>query len=222
MTKKIKLLIVDDHVILRDGLVSLFDPQPDFDVVGVAGAVSEAVEKALKLEPDLILMDIGLPDGTGVDATKAILARLPKIDIVILTLHDSDELLMDTIRSGAKGYLLKTTPAAQVIASLRALERGEPALSRQMTGRVLSGLVKEKHTSEEVELALNQLTTRELEVLSEISKGATNSEIAERLYISVNTVKNHVHEILSKLELKNRREAALLAHRQGLNKHTIE
>jgi DNA-binding NarL/FixJ family response regulator len=218
MAKKIKLLIVDDHVVLRDGLVSLFTPQPDFEVVGEAGTVSEAVTKACDLEPDLVLMDIGLPDGSGVEATKAILARRPDTDIVILTLYDSDELLMDAIRSGAKGYLLKTTPAARVIASLRALVRGEPALSPRMTGRVMAGLASEKHPTDEEKIsAIDHLTARELEVLGEISKGATNKEIAERLFISVNTVKNHVHEILNKLELKNRREAASFAIRHELD-----
>ncbi len=221
MTKKIKLLIVDDHVVLRDGLVSLFNPQPDFEVVGEAGTVREAVDRACELEPDLVLMDIGLPDGSGVDATREILAHRPNTNIVILTLHDTDELLMDAVRSGAKGYLLKSAPAAEVIASLRALERGEPALSRQMTGRVLAELAGEKHSAHEDSSALEQLTPRELEVLGELSKGATNGKIAEHLFISVNTVKNHVHEILRKLDLKNRREATRFAIQHGLNKrHT--
>lgn len=217
MARKIKLLIVDDHVVLRDGLVSLISPQPDFEVVGEAGTLSEAVTQACELKPDMVLMDIGLPDGNGVDATKTILAQRPETNIVILTLHDSDELLMDAIRSGAKGYLLKSAPAAEVIASLRALARGEPALSRQMTGRVLAGLASEKHPPHEQSPAIEQLTPRELEVLNELSKGATNGEIAERLYISVNTVKNHVHEILNKLDLNNRREAASFAIRHGLD-----
>jgi len=217
MTKKIKLLIVDDHVVLRDGLVSLFSPQPDFEVVGEAGTLSEALSMACELEPDLVLMDIGLPDGSGLDGIKEILSHRPETDIVILTLHDSDELLMEAIRCGAKGYLLKNASATEVIASLRALGRGEPALSRQMTGRILTGLATEKHLPQEFRQAIDQLTPRELEVLQELSTGATNREIAERLFISVNTVKNHVHGILSKLELKNRREAELLANRQGLN-----
>jgi len=217
MAKKNKLLIVDDHVVLRDGLVSLIGPQPDFEVVGEAGTLNEAVTKAYELKPDLVLMDIGLPDGSGVDATKAILAQRPETDIVILTLHDSDEILMDAMRSGAKGYLLKSAPAVEVIASLRALARGEPALSRQMTGRVLAGLASEKHPLREQSPAIEQLTPRELEVLGELSRGATNGEIAERLYISVNTVKNHVHEILNKLDLNNRREAASFAIRHGLD-----
>jgi len=216
--KKIKLLIVDDHVVLRDGLVSLFSPQPDFEVVGEAGTVSDAVKKACELEPDLVLMDISLPDGSGVDATREILAHRPETYIVILTLHDSDELLMDAVHSDAKGYLLKSAPAAEVIASLRALDRGEPALSRQMTGRVLAGLAEEKNFVQEDNSAIDQLTPRELEVLGELSKGASNGEIAEYLFISVNTVKNHVHEILRKLELKNRREATQFAIQHGLNK----
>lgn len=127
MAKKIKLLIVDDHIILRAGLISLFSPLPDFEVVGDAGTLSEAVTKACELKPDLVLMDIGLPDGSGVDATKEILTHRPETDVVMLTLHDSDELLMEALRSGAKGYLLKSTSAAQVIASLRGLEQGEAA-----------------------------------------------------------------------------------------------
>jgi len=218
MAKKIKLLIVDDHVILRDGLVSLFSPQPDFEVVGEAGTLGEAVIKACELKPDLVLMDIGLPDGSGVEATKEILAQRPETDIVMLTLHDSDELLLAAIRSGAKGYLLKTTPAAQVITSLRALERGEAPLSPQMIGHILAELASEKPPSYENNPVVQKLTTRELEVLREVANGATNREIAHRLFISVNTVKNHVHEILNKLEVKNRREATFFAIRHGLNK----
>jgi len=214
----IKLLIVDDHVILREGLTSLLGTQPDFEVVGEAGTASEAVTKACELKPDIVLMDIGLPDGSGVDATRAILAERPETNIVMLTILDSDNMLLEAIRSGAKGYLLKNTTAVNLIRSLRALGRGEVALSRQMTGRIVAGLASEDHSSQERDAVLNQLTRREVEILRKVSSGASNQEIAEQLFISVNTVKNHVHDILAKLELKNRREATLFAIQHGLNK----
>jgi len=218
MTMKNRLLIVDDHVVLREALSDFLDHQPDFEVVGEAGTMNEAVAKAIELEPDMILMDVGLPDGSGVEATRSILTQRPDIKIMMLTINDSDETLLDAIRSGAKGYLMKNTTSNSLIASLRALGRGEVALSREMTGRVMAGLAKGRSSSRETNSAADQLTSRELEVLVEVSNGATNKEIAEHLFISVNTVKNHVHDILEKLGLKNRRQAALFAIRHGLNK----
>lgn len=218
MMNKIRILIVDDHVVMREGLVSLLSLHTDFEVVGEAGTLSDAVEKAREMEPDTVLMDIGLPDGTGVEATRKILAERPETRIVMLTIHDTDEMLLDALRSGARGYLLKNTSATNLIGSLRALSRGEAALSRMMTGRVLTKLAGENHSSQEREAALSQLTARELQILQKISSGDTNKEIAKELVISVNTVKNHVHEILGKLNLKNRREAGLYAVRHGLDK----
>jgi len=215
---KTRLLIVDDHVVLRDGLASIFNSQPDFEVVGEAGTSNEAVARADKLKPDLILMDIGLPDGNGVAATSAILAKNPDINIVVLTLHDSDELMLEAIRNGAKGYMLKNTPAIKLIAALRALKNGEAALSRQMTSRLIEELASEKKTPQSRNTEIDQLTAREQEILKEISSGASNQEIANQLFISVNTVKNHVHDILKKLKVKNRREATLIAIRNGMDK----
>ena len=143
MTSNLKILIVDDHVVLRNGLASLLNLQPDFEIVGEAGTVAEAVLKASNLRPDLILMDIELPDGTGVEATKTILSQFPDINILMLTIYDSDEKLMNAIRSGAKGYLLKNTTSKNLIETLRALGRGEVVFSREMTGRVITGLTKE-------------------------------------------------------------------------------
>jgi len=218
MVKYMRILIVDDHAVLREGLASLLDHQPDFEVVGEAGTMSDAVMKAGELKPDLILMDISLPDGSGLEATRAILKQAPDTNIVILTIHDSDELLMDAIRNGARGYLMKNTSSKDLITSLRALRRGELALTREMAGRVISGFSSDAEQSQKRERVVDQLTSRELEVLMEVSSGATNKEIAERLFISVNTVKNHVHDILDKLGLKNRREATLFAIRHRLNK----
>jgi len=217
MDEKTKILIVDDHTVLREGLTSLLNSQPDFEVVGNVGTVNDAIAAACNLNPNLILMDIGLPDGTGVDATKAILAKRPNTDIVMLTIHDSDEMLFDAMRSGAKGYLMKNTSMNNLISSLRSLERGEAAISRKMTRRILSGLVNDQDTRPGDD-AIQQLTAREVEILAEVSSGATNKEIAERLFISVNTVKNHIHDILRKLDLKNRREARMFAIRNGIKK----
>lgn len=216
MTGKIKVLIVDDHVLLRDGLIRLFEPQADFEVVGDVGTVRDAVTKTLELEPDLVLMDIWLPDGDGVEATQTILAKRPKTKVVMLTMHESDESLFAAIRSGAKGYLLKNTPAVKLVAALRALGRGEAALSREMTGRLMNEFVRIGKLQPLDSTGLDSLTTRELEVLQHLATGATNREIASQLFISENTVKHHVHSILKKLKMKNRREVADFTNRQGL------
>ena len=140
----------------------------------------------------------------------------------MLTIHDADEILLEAIRSGARGYLMKNTTARNLIDSLRALTLGEVAVSKEMTERIMVELVNEKKSLREETVVINQLTARELEILREISSGATNKEIAERLFISVNAVKKHIHEILGKLQVKNRREAGLFAIRHGLKKNTLQ
>jgi DNA-binding NarL/FixJ family response regulator len=193
-----RVLIVDDHVLFSEGLASLLNAQPDFSVVGQAGSVGEAIILARELCPDLILMDFGLPDGTGLEATQAILAERPTTMIVFLTVHEQDERLFAAIRSGAKGYLLKNVPVAKLLAHLRGLERGEAAISPTMTSHILGEFARMSpaHESSQVE--------------------ASNREIADRLCISENTVKNHVGNILAKLDLRNRREAASFARRYRL------
>lgn len=211
-----RILIVDDHVVLREGLASLLAGQPDFEIVGEAGTVAEAIVKVAELEPDIVLMDYGLPDGTGVEATREVLARWPETNIVFLTVHETDDELFGAIRSGAKGYLLKNVPVSEMLKKLRGLARGEAPISGQMVSRILAQMAREQHTAALDDELLGQLTPRELEVLQEIARGATNQEIAESLYISINTVKNHVHNILKKLEVKNRHGAAKLAADRGL------
>ncbi len=210
------VIIVDDHILFREGLVSLFNGKSNFKVVGEAGSVREAIELAREVHPDLILMDFSLPDGTGLDATRAILRVLPETKIVFLTVHEDDSRLFDAIRSGAKGYILKNLPISKLFASLEAVERGEVALTRSMTSRILdrvAGLIPEQ---EPVPPEAARLTARELEVLQLLERGATNREIATELVISERTVKNHVSNILSKLNLKNRLEAARYARRYGI------
>jgi DNA-binding NarL/FixJ family response regulator len=171
---------------------------------------------ARQVQPDLVLMDFTLPDGTGLDATQAILAERPETLIVFLTVHEEDDRLFAAIRGGAKGYLLKNVPVAKLLERLRGLEQEEAAISPALTSRILQEFSRTRAVHEPDGAALAQLTPRELEVLQELATGATNREIAERLYITENTVKNHVSSILSKLNLQNRREAARFAHQCGI------
>lgn len=207
-----RVLLVDDHILFREGLVGLLDSQPDIDIVGEAGSVGEAIEMTCDLQPDLVLMDFSLPDGTGLDATQAILSKRPETKIVFLTVHEEDDRLFAAIRSGAKGYLLKNVHVAKLLAFLRGIERGEAAISPAMTSRVLNEFARLEPKRELS--SSDELTTRELEVLGELVKGASNREIADHLVIAENTVKNHIRNILSKLDLKNRREAAEFARRK--------
>ncbi len=211
-----RMVVVDDHAILRDGIVSIFKAQSDFEVVGVADSVASAVEAARNLAPDLMLMDYGLPDGTGLDATRRILSAQPEINIVLLTVHEEDDLLFSAIRSGAKGYLLKNINADDLLSKLRGLYQGNAALSSAQTRRILSEFARTEPAPSTKQVEENPLTARELEVLSLIASGMSNRDIGAQLHISRHTVKNHVHNIIEKLGAKNRREAVRLAVEKGL------
>jgi len=211
-----RILIVDDHILFREGLTGLLRSQADMEVIGECGSVAEAVEHALRDQPDVVLMDFSLPDGTGLDATRTILQALPQTQIIFLTVHDNDERMISAIRAGAKGYLLKNLSVNKLLASMRALERGEAAISRIAMAKILEEFAQSTPSSPQQPNPLIGLTSREIEVLKELSDGITNQEIATRLYISENTVKNHIHNILEKLLLSNRREAIEFARKNGL------
>ena len=210
-----KLLIIDDQILFREGLMSLFRSTTDFEMVGCAGSVHEGCELALSYKPDIILMDFSLPDGTGLDATRAILARSPDCKIVFLTVYEADENLFAALRLGAKGYMLKNVSSTDLLSSLRALDRGEMAVSRKMMTTVMDEFSHTRSLDSGNEKLLTKLSPREMEILQEIEAGATNLEIAEHLFLSVNTVKHHIRNILSKLDLKNRRQAGSLAHQNA-------
>jgi DNA-binding NarL/FixJ family response regulator len=210
-----KILIIDDQILFREGLMSLLRSTPDFDMVGCAGSVFEGSELAELHKPDIILMDFSLPDGTGLDATRTILARLPDCKIIFLTVYAADENLFAAMRLGAKGYMLKNVSSTDLLASLRALDRGEMAVSRKMMSTALNEFSRVSWSEESAENLTAKLSPREMEILREIEAGATNLEIAEHLFLSVNTVKHHIRNILSKLNLKNRRQAASLASQTG-------
>lgn len=212
-----KVLVVDDHVLFREGLVSLLKADEYFKVVGQGGSVHEAIDLARKLKPDLILMDFSLPDGDGAEASAAILAEQPNCKIVFLTMHDANENLFAAIRSGAKGYLLKNVPVADLVASLKSVEKGEAAISGSMTLRILEKFTQQEgETGDTTRNLRDVLSQREIEVLREVACGASNAEIAAKMFLSVNTVKHHVHNILAKLGVENRREAIQYARQAGL------
>jgi two-component system, NarL family, nitrate/nitrite response regulator NarL len=205
-----KILVVDDHILFREGLTSLLRSTSYFEVVGSAGSVYEAIQLSRELRPEIILMDFSMPDGTGIDATRVILPELPHCKIVFLTMYESDDKLFEALRAGAKGYLPKNTPSPNLTASLRALSNGEMALSRQLMSRVVDEFSRTVR-SEPNERDFSRLSVREWEVLHELENGASNQEIAQHLCLSENTVKHHIRSILEKLQVPNRREAGLMA-----------
>lgn len=210
-----KILIVDDHILFREGLAAIIRPERDFEIAGLAGTVKEAVDMAALTKPDLILMDFSLPDGTGADATRRILEAYPLCKIVFLTMSEQDDDLLEAIRSGAKGYLLKNMQPQKLIVALRSVQKGESALSRSMTMRLMEELSRTKKPEYPQE---STLTHREMDVLRAIASGMSNQEIAKHLFISENTVKYHVHSILGKLGLTDRKEVIAYAREHGLMK----
>ena len=212
-----KILIVDDHILFREGLVGLFRSTPDFVVLDQAGSVEEAVEKAFHHRPDIILMDVSLPDGTGLDATETILEEMPECKIIFLTVYETDENLMYAIQLGAKGYMLKNISSSSLISSLRALDQGELAMSRKMMSKALENSFS--RPSSNSRNLLPKLSPREMDILYQLQNGASNNEIAQSLFLSENTVKHHVHSILEKLEVENRRQAGSIAKQLGLKKN---
>jgi DNA-binding NarL/FixJ family response regulator len=217
-----RVLLVDDHVLFREGIASLLGTQADLNVVGGAGNVREAIEKARELEPELVLMDFVLPDGTGVEATEAILADSPHTKIVFLTVYDDDKRLFAAIRSGAKGYLPKSVAVDDLLIYLRRVGRGDAAITPDLTARILDKFAQLEPRGAVPHTAVADLTERERQVLGELATGATNQEIARRLVISEQTVKNHVSHILAKLKLRSRYEAADVARRIGIPRNGFD
>jgi DNA-binding NarL/FixJ family response regulator len=213
----IRVLLADDHALFREGLAGIIAAQPDFDVVGEAGDGLEALVKARELAPDLILMDISMPGCDGLEATRRIKRELPTTTIVMLTVRDEDEKLFEAVRSGAQGYLLKSIRSRDMLAMLRRAVQGEAALTPALAGRMLEEFRRLSQRApglSDGEAAT--LTPREQEVLSLAAEGKADKEIAEALYLSLHTVKSHMRNILAKLHVSSRYEAAQLARDRGL------
>jgi DNA-binding NarL/FixJ family response regulator len=211
-----RILLVDDHFIFREGLASLLDSQPDMTVVGKTDSAEEAVRLAQEDNPDIILMDYVLPDGTGVEATRKILAKMPDCKIVIMTVHEDDAHFFSGISSGAVGYLPKRIKVQDLFEFLRGIQNGEAAVPGSFVSRIVKRFAEMQTNHETTPSPIAKLTPREREVLHEINAGASNRAIAEHLCITERTVKAHVSNILAKLGLESRHQAAHFARRHNM------
>jgi len=213
MSIPITVLLVDDHEVVRSGVSAFLASQPDFEVIGEAKSGTEAVNLALKHVPDVVLMDLVMAKMDGVEATRQVKTVSPRTKIVVLTSYHQDEYIFPALQAGAISYILKDVKMDELADALRRASQGEATLHPRVASRV----IQELHGANREELnPYTELTDREMEVLKLIAKGQSNSEIAESLVISVNTVKGHVSNILSKLHLADRTQAAVYAWQQGI------
>lgn len=213
MTSPLRVFLVDDHQLVRSGIRLFLDKQADITVVGEAASAEEALGLVGELAPDVVLMDLGLPGMSGVEATGLLTRQHPQVKVVVLTSFVDDEHILPAIRAGALSYILKDVSTADLVATVRKAANGEAVMHPQVAARVMREL---REPARGTVPAPTMLSEREFEVLRLIASGATNTEIAERLVISEHTVKRHVSNILSKLQLADRTQAAVYAWREGL------
>lgn len=214
---KQRIILVDDHEVVRIGLKTLLDRHPDFDVVGEASSAREAVEKTTSLKPDVVVMDIRLPGTSGIDACEEIVKRFPDTKVLMLTSYAEDEMLFSAIRAGASGYVLKQIGSDDLIKALESVGSGEGLLDPAVTQRVFQEV--RRAVREEEASAFANLSQQEKHVLQLVSEGKTNREIAKALFLGEGTVRNYVSSILSKLGVNNRAEAAAYAVEHSLKEY---
>ena len=212
-----RLLVVDDHEVVRQGLVALLDRRDGFQVVAEAGTVAEALEQARRHEPEIVIMDVRLPDGSGIEACREIRAELPGTKVVMLTSYPDEEAVLSAIVAGASGYLLKQVRARDLVAALEAVGRGESLLDPAVTEKVLERIRRIASGSQETD-ELSQLTGQERKILLLVAEGMTNKEIAAEIFLSDKTVKNYVSSILAKLNLERRAQAAAFVAKHRLDR----
>ena len=212
----IRILLADDQPLFREALRTLISLQPDLEVVGEAGNGAEVVRMAKVLNPNVVLMDLQMPVLDGVAATRRLQVEQPRCRVIALTTFDDDEYVFDCLRSGAVGYLLKDAPSAELFAAIRAAARGESFLQPSVTTRVIAEFARLSDQPNISSTLVEPLSDREREILRLISNGSSNREIAEKLFITEGTVKNHVTNILSKLNVRDRTQAALKARELGV------
>jgi len=209
--EKIRVMVVDDHEMVRRGICSYLDTEDDLEVVGQANSGKTAIELAKTLRPDVILMDLIMEDGTGVEATESIKRELPDVQVIILTSFIDESLIFPALEAGALSYLLKTSKADEIVDAIRLAVKREAVIEPKVATKMLT-----KMRDRTEQHAHNDLTSRELEILVLIGEGKTNQEIADELFIGIKTVKTHVSNILSKLGVEDRTKAAVYAHRHKL------
>ena len=212
--RPLRLLVVDDHEVVRQGLVALIDRREKFQVVAEAGTVEEALDAARRFQPDLVIMDVRLPDGSGIEACREIRAELPNTRVVMLTSYPDEEAVLSAIIAGASGYLLKQIRARDLVIALEAVGRGESLLDPAVTEKVLERVRRIASGTYTDELA--QLTAQEQKILQLVAEEKTNKEIASEVFLSDKTVKNYVSSILSKLNLQRRAQAAAFVAKHRL------
>ncbi len=210
-----RILLADDHTILRAGLKMMLNAQPDMEVVGEAQDGRQAIQEAQRLQPDIVLMDITMPDMNGIEATKQIKRNLPTARILILTMHEHDEYVFQALRAGASGYMLKEAADTDLISALHIIQSGQFYLSPAAQSVMVGDYLQRVRTGEEKD-SYSSLTEREREILKLVAEGYTNNQIAERLIISPKTVDTHRTHIMDKLNLHSRAELVKYAMRRGL------
>jgi len=210
MADPIKILLVEDQTLMRQGLKTILDLEPGLQVIGEADDGESGVQQALELRPHVVLMDVQMPNLNGVEATAQLCRQWPEAKVIILTTFDRDDYVYQGVRAGALGYLLKDTPADKLIETIRRVHTGEVFIQPEIASRALREMMRPTTST------IESLSEREREVLVLLAQGASNKDMAEKLFITEGTVKNHVSNILAKLQAENRTQAADIARRQGL------
>ncbi|UOF92078.1 response regulator transcription factor [Fodinisporobacter ferrooxydans] len=212
----IRVLVVDDHQLFRRGVIGILQLSEEFEVVGEGSNGEEAVDMVERVKPDVLIMDLSMPVMNGMEAMRQIQHMETSTRVLILTVNEEEEALFEAVKNGAQGYLIKTVEPNELLAAIRNVAAGEAVIPSNLAVKILSEIAKPKPVT--VEALIEPLTQRELEVLKELGKGFSNREIAKHLFISENTVRNHVRNILDKLHMTNRVQAAAYAVREGLIK----
>ncbi len=217
----IRIMIVDDQSLIRDGLAMILNLRPELEVVGTASDGDEVVQKVKQLQPEIILMDIRMPRMNGVEGTRLVREKFPYIKVLMLTTFSDSELIFEALEQGASGYLLKDMETDAIVQAILTVHGGGAVLPQDITAQIVKELKKTKTVVERTPPGqLEQLTEREVEVLREVGLGLNNKEIAKKLFITEGTVKNHVSNLISKLELRDRTQAAIYAVRYGVTMYT--